>query len=113
VKKFMLLYNGHATPPEQMSPEAVQKSMESFAAWMQQVGDAIVDMGQPMRSDRAAAVRDDGSAAPPSPLNGYSIIQAADLDAAVKLCEGHPFFGDEQDGKFTVEVFELLPAPRP
>ncbi|HSX41627.1 MAG TPA: YciI family protein [Candidatus Saccharimonadales bacterium] len=109
MKKFMLLYKGPATPPEQMSPDATQKVMENWKAWMEKVGAAIADMGQPMAPGGQSVV-DDGSAGQADQLNGFSILQAEDMEAAVKLVDGHPFLSDKT-GQFSVEVYELLPAP--
>ncbi|MBX4197449.1 YciI family protein [Candidatus Saccharibacteria bacterium] len=108
MKKFMLLYNGPATPPEDMDPEKVKAIMAKWGEWMDKVGDAMVDMGQPMANGEA--VMDDGSAGKATELSGYTIIQTEDMASAKKLVEGHPFLSDKT-GKFSVEVHELLPAP--
>ncbi|HSX47675.1 MAG TPA: YciI family protein, partial [Patescibacteria group bacterium] len=67
-----------------------------------------IDMGQPMANGRA--VVDDGSNKEPLELTGYSIIEATNMDEAVELVDGHPFLSDKT-GKFSVEVFELMPVP--
>jgi|GEM_PF-5533854 len=59
MKKFIILYNGPATPMEQMTPEAREKVRGAWQAWMEKCGDAMVDMGQPMANGEA--VVDDGS----------------------------------------------------
>lgn len=106
--KFILLYNGPATPMEEMTKEAGEKTMAGWQSWMEKVGDAVVDIGLPMANGRA--VVDDGSAGTATDLNGYSIIQAENMDAAIALVDGHPFLSDHS-GKFSVEVFELMPMP--
>jgi hypothetical protein len=106
--KFILLYKGPATPPEQMSEEQGKKVMAGWQSWMEKTGDAIVDIGLPMAN--GTAVVDDGSTGQATELDGYTIVQAEDRDAAVKLVDGHPFLSDKS-GKFSVEVFELLPMP--
>ena len=108
MKKFILLYNGPATPPEQITKEMGEKIMAGWKSWMEKVGSAIVDMGAPMGNGKA--VVDDGSEGSATMLNGYTIIQAEDMDEALKLVDGHPFLSDKT-GKFSVEVFELLPLP--
>jgi hypothetical protein len=108
MSKFILLYNGPATPPEQMDKELVQKIMGNWKTWMEKLGPAMVDMGQPMANGKS--VVDDGSEGQPLLLTGYSIIEAANMDEAVKLVDGHPFLSDKT-GKFSVEVFELMPVP--
>ncbi|MEK7139435.1 MAG: YciI family protein, partial [Patescibacteria group bacterium] len=96
------------TPAEKMTPELVQKVMGAWKTWMENLGSAMIDMGFPMANGRT--VVDDGSAGTPPLLTGYSIIQAKDIDAALKLIDGHPFLSDKT-GKFSVEVYELLPVP--
>lgn len=108
MKKFIIIYNGPATPPEQMKPEDAKAVMQKWGEWMGKIGDAMLDMGQPMANGEA--VVDDGSNGTALQLNGYSIIQADDMAAAKKIVEGHPFLSDKT-GKFSVEVFELLPVP--
>lgn len=108
MKKFILLYRGPATPMEKMTPEQGQKTMAGWKTWMAKVGSALTDVGFPMANGRS--VVDDGSKGTPPELNGYSIIQASDMNAALKLVDGHPFLSDKS-GKFSVEVYELLPMP--
>jgi hypothetical protein len=106
--KFIIVYKGPATPPEQMAPEQTQKIMDAWRVWMEKLGSALLDIGAPMAHGRA--VVDDGSSAEATELNGYSIIEAASIDEAVQLVSDHPFLSDHS-GQFSVEVFELLPVP--
>ena len=106
--RFMILYNGPATDPSDMPPEQRDEIMAAWGAWMGRVGDALVDVGAPM--DAGIAVVDDGTEAGATQLNGYSILEAADLASAKQLVDGHPFLS-ESDGNFKVEIFELLPVP--
>lgn len=104
--KFILLYKGPATPMENITPEQSDQIMQAWGAWMGKVGSAMVDMGAPFAA--RAGVAGDGSTTGASDLNGYSIVEAADLDAAKALCDGHPFLSDGT-ARFTVEVYELAP----
>ena len=106
--RFILLYNGPATPPSEMEPEKAQETMRAWQAWMENVGPALLDIGAP--TDNGISVVDDGSTRESSGLNGYSIVEANDRDAAVALLAGHPFLTDN-DGRFNVDVYELLPVP--
>ncbi len=108
MKKFIILYNGPATPPEKMDPAKRDAIMVKWGEWMGKVGSAMVDVGQPMAPGEA--VVDDGSSRPALELSGYSIIQAEDMAGAKKLVEDHPFLSDKT-GNFSVEVFELMPTP--
>jgi hypothetical protein len=59
VAKFILLYNGPATPMEEMTSEQGQAVLEKWQAWMGRVGDALIDVGAPMANGEA--IVDDGS----------------------------------------------------
>ncbi len=108
MSKFILLYKGPATPPEMMDEEKRNKVMEAWRTWMEKAGPALVDVGSPMANGKA--VVDDGSSGEATELSGYSIVEAGSIDEALKLVEDHPFLSDKT-GQFSVEVFELLPAP--
>jgi len=97
MKKFIALYKGPATPPG--------ASHEKWPAWFNKVGDKLVDMGSPMENGRA--LRSDGSTTDSTTgLNGFSIIQAENLDEALGLLKDHPFLTPGND-EYTVEVFEV------
>jgi len=70
------------------------------------VGPALVDGGAPFGA--RLAVSDDGTNPAPSDQNGYTIVEADSLDAARALTDGHPFLS-EGKGRFSVEIFELVP----
>jgi hypothetical protein len=106
--KFILLYNGPATPPSEMDPDKVQEVMGAWQTWMENVGPALLDVGAPM--DNGVSVVDDASTRAAGALNGYSIVEANDRDSAVALVVGHPFLSDKT-GDFSVDVYELLPVP--
>lgn len=50
--------------------------------------------------------RDGSTTAPETNTNGYSIIQAKNLDGALKLLKSHPLLTLGRD-EFTIEIFEL------
>jgi hypothetical protein len=84
---YLISYHGGGGPPA--SPEAAQQMLAAFQAWAAGVGDHMVDPGAPLGAARtvtASGVSDGG----PGP-QGYSLIQADDIDAAVALVTGHPF----------------------
>jgi len=104
--KFILLYRGPATPMEDFTPEQSEQMGQAWGAWMGKVGAAMTDGGAPFAG--RAAVQADGAAADASDLNGYSVVEAANLDEAKALCDGHPFLSDGS-AKFAIEVYELAP----
>ena len=106
--KFILVYTGAATPMDQISEEESKAIMAKWGEWMGKVGDALVDMGMPFGP--GISVVDDGTTRAAAALTGYSIIEAADLNAAQGLTAGHPYFS-EGKGDFSIDIFELVPVP--
>ena len=106
MSKFILLYRGPAMPMEDFTPEQSAEQMAAWGAWMERVGPALVDAGAPFGA--RTTVADNGTSPPASDQNGYSIVEADSLDDAKKTTENHPFLS-EGKGRFTVEIFELVP----
>jgi hypothetical protein len=85
--KFLITYHGGGAP----APDQAQEAMAAFMAWATSAGDALVDPGAPLgpaKTVTAESVSDGPAEGPP---NGYSVLQAPDLDGAVALVKGHPF----------------------
>jgi hypothetical protein len=75
----------------------------AWAAWFEELGDALVDLGNPVLDGRAAV----GEASTPLPLGGYTLIQAESEGQAAKLAGGCPIL--KAGG--AVEVGRLTPVP--
>ena len=73
-----------------MSEEQSKAVMEAWGQWMQKVGTFLVDIGQPMAN--SLSLVDNGSEGSPAQLNGYSIVEAENIEGARTLADGHPFF---------------------
>jgi hypothetical protein len=104
--KFIYLYRGQPTPMSDLTPEQGAERMAAFGAWMEKVGAALVDVGNPFGT--SASVRDDGTEGTAGDLIGYTIVEADDLAEAKALTDGLPFLSNS-DGKCAVDIFELLP----
>lgn len=110
MKKFIVIYYAPASAVEQMSkasPEDMKKGMEPWMAWAQKVGDKMVDLGTPLGNGQK--VTKSGATASDSQVNGYSILQAEDMDGAVEMLKGHPHL-DWAEG-CEIEVYESMPLP--
>ena len=103
--KFILLYKGPATPQADITPEVGEQLMQAWGAWMGKVGEALVDGGAPFVGS-SNALAGDGSTKSASDLNGYTIVEAPDIDAATALCGVNPFL-DDGTANFAVEIYEL------
>ena len=106
--KFIFLYRGPATDMDDMTEEQSKEVMAKWQAWMGGVGDALQVIGSPC-GPRASVV-DDGSGGTAADMNGYTIVEADNLDAAKALTENHPFLS-EGSGRFAIDVYELMPVP--
>ncbi len=106
MSKYLLLYRGPATPMDTFTPEQSAEQMRAWGEWMTRVGPALVDGGAPFGA--RTAVADDGAPASASDQNGYTIVEADSIDAARALTDRHPFLA-EGKGRFSIEIFELIP----
>ncbi len=100
--KFILAYHGGGMPE---TPEDGEKEMAKWQSWLGGMGGACADMGNPVGMSKtvtAGGVEDNGGS---NPLSGYSIIEAADVDAACEMAKGCPIL---EGGKGTVEIASII-----
>ncbi len=100
---YLLVYHGGSMPEGEAESA---KATDAWNAWFHQLGDAVVDGGNPASGTRVIAsdgsVSDGGSTSP----TGYSIIRAEDHAAAVALARGCPVLA----GGAMIEVVETFDA---
>ncbi len=97
---FMFAYHGGKTPETQ---EEIDKVMAAWGAWMEKYKDVMVDPGNPVGMSKtvsSSGVADNGGA---NPLSGYTIVSAADIDAACEIAKSNPMLADGG----SVEVAEI------
>jgi hypothetical protein len=97
MKKFVFLYQG------QGSTEPTAEGMKAWGDWFASLGEHLVDGGNPFGAGREVTA--DGVtdlSADANPITGYTIVNAADLDAAQELLAGCPM-------STGVRVYEALP----
>lgn len=100
--KFVLAYHGGAMAETE---EEQAKVMAAWGAWMEGLGSALKDPGNPTGATKT--IESDGSVVEgggANPLTGYSIIEADSLDHAVSLAKDNPIF----DSGGSVEVVEAI-----
>jgi hypothetical protein len=84
--KFVFVYSGGSMPEDEAAREA---GMAAWGAWFGTLGAAVTDPGNPFGA--ASTVTADGvSTGAASGVSGYTIVDAADLGAAVELAKGCP-----------------------
>jgi hypothetical protein len=108
MSQYIMIYKGESTDTADMTEEQASEVMAKWGAWIGTVGEALVDIGSPL--GQGVSLVDDGSTTAPVALAGYSIVEAANLEAAQDLADGHPFLS-EGAGNFAIEIFEMMPVP--
>ncbi len=96
--KYVFAYHGGKAPE---SPEEGAKVMAAWEAWMNGLGEAIVDPGNPVGMSKTvtgSGVEDNGGS---NPLSGYTLVNADSIEAACEMAKGCPILVDG-----TIEVAE-------
>lgn len=100
--KYLFSYHGGTMP---QTPEEGQKVMAAWTKWLGDLGPKAIDRGAPTGASRTVGaggkVTPDGGA---NPVNGYSVIEADNLDAALAIARNCP----QLAAKGTVEVGEFV-----
>jgi hypothetical protein len=88
--RFLIIYQtGQMTSDLQ----SVADAREAFMRWAEKTGAALADQGEPVRSAVTVTREGAGDRTVPGPFMGWSVIEAADSDAAAHLLTDHPFIG--------------------
>ena len=99
---FIFAYHGGKQPE---SPEEGEKVMADWNAWYGSMGDAVTTGGGPCGQSTTVSnggVAGDGGA---NPLSGFTLVTAADQNAAEAMAKGCPMV---KDGSGSVEVCEII-----
>jgi hypothetical protein len=102
--KFVFIYKGGkpgATKEEQ------DKVMAAWGKWFQDLGDALVDGGNPFGPPHEVTAEGVNENPVGTPASGFSIVNAADHPAACEMAKGCPMLADSPSSK--VEVYEAFP----
>ena len=98
--KYVFAYRGGgmaATEEEQA------KAMQAWQVWMGELGDSLVDIGNPFAGSTAVTVGGSNGTAS-SGLTGYSVVSASSLDDAAAKTRGCPIFASGG----SVDVYEAI-----
>lgn len=96
--KFVLIYHGGKMPD---TPEEKDRVMAAWGAWMEGLGDGLVDPGNPLGPPRSIG------ADAADPASGFSIIEAADQDAALEMASGNPMASEDGTRIDVHEAFSM------
>jgi hypothetical protein len=97
--KYLFAYRGGMMADTDEQRQAV---MQAWGQWFGELGQAIVDPGNPFAG--STSVDGNGGGSVDSQLTGYSVIKADSLDAASALAKGCPVL----KGGGSVDVYETI-----
>lgn len=98
---YLLAYKGGGVPASHAERDA---QMAAWGKWFGDLGEAVVDGGNPVGASKLVADGGAVSDGAPSGLTGYSVLAAESLDAATELAKGCPVFA----AGGSVEVYETF-----
>ena len=109
MSKFLFVYHAPTTPADAAppSPEEMEAVMGQWNDWATRVGDGMVDFGTPLAD--GVRVTPDGTSPSERQVVGYSLIEAADQNAALDLAKNHPHLN--MPGGCEIEIHESQPIP--
>ncbi len=98
------IYAFHGGKPMPQDPQQLSELMAKWGAWMAGLGTAMINPGAPVGMSKTVSlsgVTADGGA---NPLSGFTIIQADNMETALKAANGCPIL----DNEGTIEVAEMI-----
>jgi len=98
---YVMVYKGGGVP---QTAEAQQATLAAWNSWYENIGEAVVDGGNPFGASSAVATDGTVSEGGPSGLAGYTIVTADDLATATELAKSCPILTDGG----SVEVYETF-----
>ena len=88
--RFLITYHGSNMPHD---PASMAKAREAFMQWAGKTGRSLVDPGAPISGTRTVSSDGTREGLADGPFNGWSVVEAADMNAAAALLADHPFIG--------------------
>ena len=98
--KFMFVYYGGKVETD---PKKQKESMDAWMKWFASLGKAVVDAGNPTAPGKIVAKKSTKDISG-DVVTGYSIIQAADMDAAIKIAKSSP----QLDAGGQIAVYSIM-----
>jgi hypothetical protein len=87
--RFLVTYHGGAEVPH--DPEVMERIRAAFMQWAQKTGPALVDPGSPIAGRKTVSTKGLKDGAADGPVDGWSVVEAADMDTAAEILKDHPF----------------------
>ena len=100
---YLFIYHGGGGMPE--SKEDGEKMMAHWMSWFGEMGDAVVDGGNPVGMSKTVSAKETVDNGGANPTTGYTVVKAASIEAACKLAKGCPMV---VNGTGSVEVAPIV-----
>ncbi len=110
MKKFIVFYNSNTSAMAKMAestPEEKTEGMNLWMAWKDSAGDKLVEFGSPLKPGQKLLAGQKEQASR-NEINGYSIIQAENLDEAKSLLKNHPHLSWHEGCSIDVHEFGMM-----
>lgn len=115
MEEFILLFRGGEIPLTERSPEAIQKNMMKWNAWMERLTrEGKMKAGQPLEprgklvSGKAARVIDGPFAEGKEVIGGYILLKVKDMAEALEVSKSCPIL--EYDGAVEIRPVQKMEA---
>lgn len=99
---FIIAYHGEVNQPK--SPEEASAHMAKWQAWVQGLGNAVVNPGSPLGKSKLVTPKGVAEDNLPDKMTGFSVVKADSLDAALEMAKSCPYV--EVGG--TLKVAQLM-----
>jgi hypothetical protein len=101
---FVIAYHGGNKPS---SKEEGMSQMNKWKAWVEGLGDAVVNPGTPFAETKVVTSDSVQDSTDPNSMKGFAIIKAENMDAAVEITKTDPFL--ESGG--TIRLSQVMEMP--
>jgi hypothetical protein len=101
--KYLFIYHGGDAPKSKAEGD---KIMDEWTSWIGQAGKSMIDAGNPTGNSRTVAANGKVSKTNGTAATGYSILEAPDMDSALKAAGMCP----QLKANGSVEVAEIMPV---
>jgi hypothetical protein len=100
--KFIIAYHGGTKPATQ---EEGMAQMQNWKSWIADLGDAVINPGTPLGNSKTVTAN--GTEDAKNAMNGYMIVKADDLEAAIKIAKSDPFLQMESASVEIAQIVEM------
>ena len=96
---FMIAYYGGNQPS---SKEEGMAQMNKWKAWVEGLGDKVVNPGTPFMETKIVTASDVQDESDPNAMKGFAVVKAESMEAAVEIAQSDPFL--ENGGTIRVSL---------